>query len=243
MTGPGRPTRRDFGLVFDRTGRVPPPPLRRLAREARSALWYDPVLPDPREFAPGGGHVVLVVPGFLNFDIVTWTLRRFLNRCGYRSFGLGFGVNIGPTVWLRQRLQGRLRELAQLERGPVSLVGLSLGGLIVRDLARACPGEVRQVITIASPFRLPTATRLEPLIRACAAFYDPAFDIARLGAPLPLPATAIYSRDDGLVAWQTCLDEDGACVNVEVGGAHLTICRNPATLRAVAQRLGELANH
>jgi pimeloyl-ACP methyl ester carboxylesterase len=143
---------------------------------------------------------------------------------------------------LRQRLQGRLRELAQLERGPVSLVGLSLGGLIARDLAHACPGDVRQVITIASPFRLPTATRLEPLIRACAVLYDPAFDIARLGAPFPLPATAIYSRDDGLVAWQSCLDEDGACVNVEVGGAHLTICRNPATLRAVAQRLGEVGS-
>jgi len=43
-------------------------------------------------------------------------------------------------------------------------VGLSLGGLFARDLAYQCPNDIRQVITIASPFHLPTATVIESVI-------------------------------------------------------------------------------
>jgi pimeloyl-ACP methyl ester carboxylesterase len=37
----------------------------------------------------------------------------------------------------------------------VSLVGVSLGGVFARDLARSHADLVRQVITLGSPFRLP----------------------------------------------------------------------------------------
>ena len=42
----------------------------------------------------------------------------------------------------------------------------------------------------------------------------------RLNEPLPVPSTAIYSRSDGVVAWQCCIDvEADTTENVEVRAA------------------------
>jgi hypothetical protein len=116
---------------------------------------------------------------------------------------------------------------------------LSLGGLLARDLAHKYPADLRQVITIASPFHLPTATFLEPLVHLCARCYPPAIDVARLAAPLPVPAAAIYTRQDGIVAWESCRSDDRGCVAIEVEGSHCAVCRNPEVFRAVAQQLGD----
>jgi hypothetical protein len=115
---------------------------------------------------------------------------------------------------------------------------VSLGGVLARDLAHRCPDDVRQVITIASPFHLPTATVLEPVIHLCARCYPPAIDVARLASPLPVPAAAIYTREDGIVAWESCRSDDCDCPAIEVGGSHFAVCRNPDVFRAVVQQLG-----
>jgi hypothetical protein len=228
--------------VFDHTGKIRRPASSLVLREAWSFLSAGPSPPDPAGLEHGRGHVVLLVPALLTTDAVTRPLRRFLGACGYRSFGWGVGVNWGPTPRLVSNLQRRLRGLREIEGGPVSVVGLSLGGLFARDLAHCCPHDVRHVVTIVSPFRLPTATVLEPLIRLCALCYPPAIDVARLGRPLPVPSTAIYTRQDGVVAWESCRsDDDLNCVAIEVGGSHIAACRNPDVFRAVARRLGECA--
>ena len=55
---------------------------------------------------------------------------------------------------------------------------------------------------------------------------------------LPVPATSIYSRTDGVVRWQTCLDVvDDRHENVEVHGTHSGMAFNPAALHVVADRL------
>jgi hypothetical protein len=82
------------------------------------------------------------------------------------------------------------------------------------------------------------ASGTEPLRRLAARFYDPAIDIARLAGPLPVRSVAIFTRDDGLVAWESCRREDANCRAVEVAGPYLTICRNPDALRAVVAELG-----
>jgi hypothetical protein len=65
--------------------------------EAWSFVSVHPSPPDPAEFTNGRGHVVLLVPALFTTDAVTRRLRRFLNACGYRSFGWGLGLNWGPT--------------------------------------------------------------------------------------------------------------------------------------------------
>ncbi len=62
---------------------------------------------------------------------------------------------------------------------------------------------------------------------------------ARLGKNPNVPLTAIYSRNDGIVSWQTCvLREELWAENVEVKSAsHLGMCANPAVIRLVADKL------
>jgi pimeloyl-ACP methyl ester carboxylesterase len=207
--------------------------------EAWSLVSYYPQLPDPAEFPGGRGHVVLLLPALFTTDVVNRPLQRFLNACGYRAFGWALGVNWGPTSRLVQGLRRHLAVLRELEGGPVSVVGLSFGGLLARDLAHQCPNDVRHVITILSPFHLPTATPLEPIIHLSALCYSPAIDVARLASPLPMPATAIYSRQDGVVAWESCRSEDTNCLAIEVAGTHFGACRNPDVFRTVARRLAD----
>lgn len=200
-----------------------------------SLLTYFPAAPELSPLA-GGGHVVLVIPAALTTDAATSPLRRFLTRCGYRAFGWNMGVNWGPTPRLLTGLRSRLSELRGLERGPVSVIGVSLGGVLARDLAHDRPEDIRRLITLASACRLPTASTLEPLFRLLTRFYcSSSLDIDRFSTPLR--AVTIYTCDDGIVAWDTCRDERAGSVMIEVSGPHLTICRNPAALRAIAEHL------
>lgn len=225
---------------FDRTGKVRRPPYRRLWREVASFAFEFPKAPDPSEFKAGEGHVVLVIPGFLTPDTFTSPLRRFLKRCGYRAYGWGLKVNFGPTPRLLEGLERRFQECLAIGGGPISVIGVSLGGLFARNLAFQHPRDIRQVITLVSPFRLPTASTIEPLVRICAPFFSDEIDVRRLATPLPVPSTAVYTREDGLVAWESCWSEEAFGLPVEVRGKHVTICRNPATLRAVGRRLAEV---
>ena len=225
---------------FDRSGRVRRPPYSRLWREALSFIFEYPKSPDASEFGAGEGHVVLVIPGFLTPDINTFPLRKFLTSCGYRVFGWGMNVNFGPTPRLLAGLERRFQECRALAGGPISVIGVSLGGLFARNLAFEHPRDIRQVITLVSPFRLPTASTIEPLVRICAPFFSTELDIERLATPLPVPSTSVFTREDGLVAWETCRGEEANGLQVEVTGKHVTICRNPAALRAVGRRLAEV---
>jgi len=56
--------------------------------------------------------------------------------------------------------------------------------------------------------------------------------------PPPVPATAIFSRSDGIVAWQGCLEREGPQTeNIEVEGSHCGLGHNPVALYAIADRL------
>lgn len=55
-----------------------------------------------------------------------------------------------------------------------------------------------------------------------------------------MPSTSIYSRTDGVVRWQTCLDmADDRHENVEVIASHVGLGFNPAALYVVGDRLGQ----
>jgi hypothetical protein len=229
----------DIGTIFDRTGAVPRPPYWRLASELWSQIAYHPERPDPRELPRGRGRIVLVVPAFLTNDWFTTPLRGFLAQCGFRPFGWGLGVNWGPTPRLLAGLRQRLHDLRREQGGPIAVVGLSLGGLLARDLAHDFPRDVRHVITLAGPSRLPTASTIEVLVRPFVRWYSPAVQPSRVAAPLQIPSTSVYTRSDGVVAWESCrIDESNGAV-FEVACSHVTIGRNPEALSIVVRRLAE----
>jgi len=202
-----------------------------------------PAYPALRRAPRGDGHAVLVFPGFMASDFSTRTLRQFLRARGYRAHGWRLGRNLGPTPELATAMAQRLEDVRQRQGGRVSLIGWSLGGIYARELARRFPDDVRQVITLASPFRNVDATNVPAALRAFARrrpLPEEAGYRRLLAAPLPVPTTAIYSRTDGIAAWQSCRTDVGPLSeNVEVESSHLGIGHHPVVLLTIADRLAQ----
>ena len=168
----------------------------------------------------GDGHPVLVLPGLGGTDQSTVPLRQVLRALGHEVHGWGLGRNQGPDRALLEGMAARLAELSRKEGRPVSLVGWSLGGVYARGLARHAPHQVRQVLTLGSPFR--------------------GLETARGLAPPPVPLTAIYSKSDAVVDWHGAIEEAGPKrESIEVRGSHMGLGHNPAVVVAVADRLAQ----
>jgi pimeloyl-ACP methyl ester carboxylesterase len=190
----------------------------------------------------GDGHPVLVVPSFLRSDRHTVPLRRFLAGCGYAAFGWKLGLNIGPTVTALEGVDRLLIEIHAKHGRKVSLIGHSLDGVIARELAKKHPDEVRQLILLASPIRLPTASPLEPVYNLLSRWHsaEASAPIDQLNTPPLVPVTALYTRSDGIVAWQSCIEFDGPQrESIAVPGAHGTMVRNMSAWRIITERLAQ----
>lgn len=180
-----------------------------------------------------------MLPALFSCDYLTRGFRRLLGELGYCAEGWSAGINFGPTEAAWRISDERLVTLAQQSGQQVSLVGHSLGGVLARALAGRHPELVRRVVTICSPFRLPTASRLEPTYRALSRWHiDEDVLLSRIAQPPPVPTTAIYAPRDGIVAWASCVDTPAPDRdNVAVDGRHSTMLSNPQTIRIVADRL------
>jgi pimeloyl-ACP methyl ester carboxylesterase len=218
---------------------VTEPPRAGLDLAAVAAAW--PMLMTARR---GDGHPVLVVPGWLTGDPATMPLRTVLRALGHEVSGWSLGRNRGPTGRVVQHLRSRLEQLHRSSGRQVSLVGWSLGGLYVQELARAAPASVRQIVTLGSP-----VTRRAPWARKISGIVDRGQRLPRGVDALPrpwaergslrVPATSVYSRADGVVDWSTCRYElRPRRENIEVRGSHLGLGHNPAVLWLLADRLG-----
>jgi len=192
---------------------------------------------------PGDGHGVLVVPGLMASDISTALLRRYVSWLGYSASGWDLGRNVGPTERVLAELPRALADLARRTSGPVSVIGWSLGGIYARELAREHPDAVRQVITLGSPFRLthPRQSRADGVYRRRGHLHATGHPVPtreQIARPIEVPSTAVYSRQDGIVSWQTCIEPETTLhENVEVRCAHLGFGVDPATLWVIADRL------
>lgn len=190
----------------------------------------------------GDGHPVIVVPGFGTSDLATGPLRRALTRLGYRTYGWELGRNLGMRPAVRDGLPAMLQRVTTRHRAPASLIGWSLGGVFVRELARRHPEQVRRVFTLGAPITgNPAANNVDALFgwvnRRQPAKLDRAGFEQRMIAP-PVPCVAIHSRRDGIVAWQCARElEASNTENVEVHGSHLGYGFSPEVLRAIATRL------
>lgn len=191
---------------------------------------------------PQGRQTVLVVPGFGTSDLHTLPLRRALTRLGHSVHGWGLGTNLGMRPALKNALNQRLQKLSAEQQMPVTLIGWSLGGVFAREMARHQPQLVRRVITLGSPFNgRPDANNMLALFRLAnrgkAVNLDwEGFNKRRI-AP-PVPCTAIYSKSDGIVAWQCCLEDAASNTEcAEVRGSHFGMVVNHQVLRLIAERL------
>lgn len=200
----------------------------------------------------GDGRPVMLLPGLVNSDRSNTIMQRYLNSLGYRCTGWGLGRNLGNRAigsngeLLIERVVAIHREFG----APITLIGISLGGIIARFAAHRIPHAVREVITVASPYAGdPRATNVW---RAFEWLTGERIDSATVRAqsaeiamPLPVPATAIWSRSDGLVNGFVCYAPDEAGLRtIEVRSSHMGVQWRPEVLRAIAEVLanGERGN-
>ena len=214
-------------------------PLRAAMEYARHRLSARPPAPT------GNGHPVILFPGLGSDGAALVPLRDYCNSLGYHAMDWQMGRNTGPEGdledWL-DALADHTRQLISPFRKRATLIGWSLGGLYARELAKRMGPRVRQVITLGTPFNW---TRdhtnigwLMRLLKGEQAGISPALG-ARLREPPPVPTVSVYSRSDGIVAWQSCKHPRPLCdvQDIEVAGSHLGMGWNREVLQLVGDTL------
>lgn len=213
---------------------------------------------------PRGGSRIIVVPGFGADDRWTRPFRAYLKNLGLDAEGWGLGRNLAgldlrhdlddlsdswkitpPQVYrgeaavpyLCDRLTARIRTRHRELGVPITLVGWSLGGYLAREAARDLPDIVQRVITLGSP-----VVGGPKYTAAARVFAKRGLDLdwierevaRREERPIRQPITAIYSRTDGIVAWQAAIDRFSANVkHIPVDASHLGMIFNPTVWRNV----------
>ena len=177
--------------------------------------------------------------------VQTCALPIFLKSHGYPVHGWKQGRNFGLRDGVERSMLDRIDELwERYGHRKISLVGWSLGGVYARQLAKRVPDKVRQVISLGSPFAgSPKATNAWRVYELASGQKVEDRD-SHIAGPLaeapPVPTTSIFSRSDGICAWQTCLNEESEQVeNIEVMGSHCGLGHHPAAVYAVADRLAQ----
>lgn len=164
----------------------------------------------------GDGRPVIVLPGHTGDDALSADLLGVLNELGHDARGWGLGVNDnGP---------GLVDAVAELVLGfdePVALIGISLGGVFAREVARRHPDRVWFVATLGSPVQAPFGRVPD-----------------RDQAPTGVDTLCVVARFDQYVteADATIVDDPDVEVRRVVGG-HCGLARNPLAIAAIATRL------
>lgn len=208
-----------------------------------------------RLHSAGEPHAVLVLPGGMGGDGSTAHLRWGVSGQGYSVHGWNQGRNLGLDQTQLAGLRGRVDDLYALHDTPITVLGWSLGGIYARMLARERPERIRQVITLGSPFRMLAHDQFahrpfgrqnwERFVARHCAELDLLTVQEHERPPLTVPATAVYSRNDGFAPWHLSIDETGpnagnpCAENVEVRSSHIGLASNPAVLAVILDRLAQ----
>ena len=243
-----KPARQRFSPTDEHEVVKAPGPFRVLL-EARAPWEYAAMLaaaPWLQRLPTGDGHPVIVYPGLGAADFTTRPLRNFLRQRGYTPYAWKQGFNLGPKHGVLLGCREQLQQVASRHREKVSLIGWSLGGVYARELAKEQPEHTRCVITLGTPFighpRATNAWRLYEMVSGHSS-HDPLL-IEQIRATPLCPTTSIYSRTDGVVAWQCSLNPESAqAENIEVHASHIGMGMNPLALYAIADRLRQDPQH
>jgi triacylglycerol lipase len=204
---------------------------------------------------------VLLIPGFMAGDQSLGVLAGWLRRRGSRTSGAGMVLNADCAERAVASVESRLRRLAGRAGRPVVLIGQSRGGALARVAAQRNPELVCAVVMLGSPVVAPldVGPAVISAVRSiawlgdlgvpgmlssecrdgpcCAAFRED------LSAALPqrLRVVSIYSRSDGIVSWEACLDPGAE--HVEVDSSHTGMSVNVSVYRVLARVLDEEGQH
>ena len=211
--------------------------------ESLSVVWNHEIL---KNAPKGNGDPVMVLPGLATSDISTTPLRNFLKKLGYAPYGWGMGLNKGYKPEYEDKLIKRVRELYLKHHRPLKLIGWSMGGIYAREIAKMDHHAVSQVITMGSPFSggKSQKTNVNTIYRFLNGqnIRDTHDSRANyLAEAPPVPSTAIYSKSDGIVSWQYCMEYESSdkLESIEVKGSHVGLGFNSMVWLILADRLAQ----
>jgi triacylglycerol lipase len=194
---------------------------------------------------------VMLIPGFMAGDMTLAPLAGLCRWLGHKTFFTGIRSNSNcprETVLHLERHLERIHE----DEGRVAIIGQSLGGVYARELAARRPDLVERVITLGSPISLVEdsanalvitmarlVSRLRKMEDGCLTQSCSCGMMLAARHPLEIPTTAIYSKTDGVVHWESCIDRSGAKTveNIEVMASHVGMGVNTEVFKVVADRL------
>lgn len=219
------------------------PPLKLQLRELLCGSYLPDLLkwksiPLPEQVKP---KTVLIIPGFGGGDMSVFPLKKFLRMQDHRAYSWGLGINHSQIEKLIDPLINRLKEISDKHGEPVSIIGWSLGGIFARELARSHPDYINSILTMGSPVIVgPRITALKKLSGIFG--WDPAQIeqdmITRFDTPIERPITAIYSKLDGIVSWQACIDQWSPDVqHHEVSASHMGMGFSKEVYRIISESL------
>lgn len=188
----------------------------------------------------GKGQVVIVVPGLLSSNFATTILRKYLNKIGFNAFGWESGFNLGRLESLAIIIK-QVENAATQYNQKVILIGWSMGGIFVREVAKDQPNSIKKVITIGSPFadvNAPNHAKWAYDLFNNVNTIDQNI-INQIHLPAPVPTTALYSKTDGMVPWEACMEieENETHKNIEISSSHFGMGANPNVLKVVVENL------
>jgi pimeloyl-ACP methyl ester carboxylesterase len=220
------------------------------------ALLRDPVWRG-EGVTDGRGQPVLLIPGFLAGDESLSVMARWLCATGHKPSRAGIRANVACSGTTIEQLEDRLERLVERQGKRAAIVGHSRGGGFAKVLARRRPDLVSGIVLLGCPITDPLA--VHPYVRlqlravaalgrlgvpglfseaclegeCCSSFWE------HFAAPLPrgMGYLSIYSRTDGVVSWESCLDP--ASVAVEVDASHCGMAVHADVFRALADGLAD----
>lgn len=219
-----------------------------LALEQRAGIELAELLASPVYYGlgvpRGNGRSVLLVPGFMGSDGYLSVLSGWLRRVGYRPAQSGITLNAGSLTRLLRQVERRCEELAG-RSGRITVIGHSLGGIFARVMAVQRPDLVEDVVALGSPLVGNPRDAAHPMVRALGEILildDPrreAEALSQLAAPLSaeVKLTSIYSREDAIVDYRSCLDNDPRASCFEVRGTHVGLAWNASVYRLLGRAL------
>ncbi len=217
-----------------------------------SIYWLNALAHPWPHVQPLNSKVVMLIPGFMAGDMTLAPLANFCRWLGHRAVYAGIWSNSECPRETMRKLNSRLALAHEKFEQPIVVIGQSLGGVYAREIAREQPEMVERVISLGSPIRQPRRAAnfaVQAVARSIAALRGKAdgclSEACQCGlilsdeTPAHVPATHVYSRTDGVVQWESCVDLSGAPTveNVEVMGSHVGMGLNADVYRVIADRL------
>ena len=193
---------------------------------------------------------ILLIPGFLAADATLYPFANWLRARGHQVYFSGILANVDCPRRAVDRVGRILNELGAKTEGKMVVIGHSLGGIYARELGRRFPELIDQVILLGSPIHEPHR-HSNPYVKMLAtltqringAKCNCAGDLASLcgvNSEIPPPGvreTLIYSKSDGVVDWEGCIESGPQVEAIEVQSTHCGIPYNLDTLRIIRERI------